>query len=205
MLNQHDRAFKEWALVCEAMKQGRQTVLVRKGGIREDEGVFRVNDPEFFLLPTYEHQNPDLLQPEVAARMDELTAAGFDPRTVTIDAYAVVDTVVVADSEESVNALAGEYVWNADYVRMRFDFNPYDPLYVILLRVYRLPRAVTLPMRPEYGGCKSWVTLERPLSTAGALPAVADAEFAERRKAVLDLLRGEHLVSSAPAPGSGAP
>ena len=64
MLTQHDRAFKEWAVVCDALKTGRQIVLVRKGGIREEEGVFRISDPEFFLMPTYEHQNPMLVQPE---------------------------------------------------------------------------------------------------------------------------------------------
>jgi hypothetical protein len=200
MLNQHDRAFKEWALVCEAMKQGRQTVLVRKGGIREDEGIFRVNDPEFFLLPTYEHQNRGLLQPEFAHDPNELATVGFDARTVTIDAYAVVDTVVVARDEKRVNALAHEYIWNADYVRMRFDFNPYDPLYVMMLRVYRLPKAVTLPMRPEYEGCKSWVTLERSLSTAGAVPALADDAFARRRAVVLDLLQGEELALAGEQP-----
>src|SRR5688500_9082628 len=58
----HDRAFKEWAVACEAMMRGIQTVLIRKGGIREEDGIFRVADSEFFLMPTYEHQNPALLR-----------------------------------------------------------------------------------------------------------------------------------------------
>src|SRR5579884_1921814 len=53
----HDRAFKEWAVACEAMAEGRQILLIRKGGLREEGNTFTVNDPEFFLLPTYEHQN----------------------------------------------------------------------------------------------------------------------------------------------------
>ena len=60
----HDRAFKEWAVVCEALKSGRQTVLIRKGGIREEDGIFRVDDEEFFLMPTYDHQTPKLVKPE---------------------------------------------------------------------------------------------------------------------------------------------
>ena len=199
MVDQHDRAFKEWAVVCEAMKTGRQTVLVRKGGIREDDGVFRIEDMEFVLLPTYEHQDAELLQPAFAAEVERELNAGYDARTIRIDAYATVEAIAVAGSEERVNRLSDEYVWNADYVRMRFDYNPYDPLYVIMLRVYSLPEAVVLPARPEYGGCKSWVTLDRPLSTLGATPALSDDEFARRRERVLDILQGEQLVT----PGRG--
>ena len=53
---------------------------------------------------------------------------------------------------------------------------------------FNMQQPYTLPMRPEYGGCKSWVTLERPLSTAGAVAAVAESEFARRRTAVLETL-----------------
>jgi hypothetical protein len=191
MLNRHDRAFKEWAFVCEAMKQGRQIVLIRKGGIREEEGVFQVNDPEFFLMPTYEHQNPDLLQGPYIADLEKMQTLPFDPRSVTIDAYAVVDTVRTCDDEDRLQELAVGHVWNEKYLRMRLNFNPYDPLYVLILRVYRLPAATTLPMRPEYGGCKSWVTLERPLSTADAVPALPDDEFRARRAKLLAILDGK--------------
>lgn len=188
MLTENNRALKEWAIACEAMKSGEQIVLIRKGGIREEEGTFRVADPEFFLMPTYEHQHPRLLQPTYAEKLREIQSAGFDPRTVTLDAYAVVDTVIVAPNEERVQALSGEHIWNEQYVKERFDFNPYDPLYVLLLRVYNLPQKTTLEMRPEYGGCKSWVTLERALATAGAVPALSEEEFACRRAAVMSVL-----------------
>lgn len=188
MLAENNRAFKEWAIVCEAMKAGEQIVLIRKGGIREEEGTFRVIDKEFFLMPTYEHQNPRLLQPAYVEKLKEIQSAGFDPRTVTLDAYAVVDRVVVAPDEERVRALSGEHIWNEQYVKERFDFNPYDPLYVILLRVYNLPQKTTLEMRPEYGGCKSWVTLERALGTVGAVPALNEEEFTRRRAAVMAVL-----------------
>jgi hypothetical protein len=75
-------------------------------------------------------------------------------------------------------------------VRHRFDFNPYDPLYLLLLRVYAFPRPTTLPLKPDYVGCKSWVTLDRPLSTQGCTPALSDADFAARRAALLERLAG---------------
>lgn len=190
MVQSHDRAFKEWALVCEAMKEGRQLVLIRKGGIREEEGVFQVNDPEFFLMPTYEHQNPDLLQEAYVADLEAMRKTPFDPRNVTIDAYAVVDTVRTCDDDDRLRELAGEHVWNEKYLQMRLNFNPYDPLYVLILRVYRLPVATTLPLLPQYGGCKSWVTLERLVSTQGAVPAIPDDEFQSRRAKLLAVLDG---------------
>jgi len=190
MLNEHNRAFKEWALVCDAMKEGLQTVLIRKGGIREEEGVFQVADPEFFLMPTYEHQNPELIQDAFVPLLEESRRIGFDPRSFTIDAYAVVDTVRTCENEEILRKLAGEHVWNDRYLELRLNFNAYDPLYVMILRVYRLPAAMTLPLLPEYGGCKSWVTLDRSLSTAGAAAAIPDSEFQARRAKLLAILDG---------------
>lgn len=181
----HNRAFKEWAVACEAMREGRQILLIRKGGIREESGAFTIDDPEFFLLPTYEHQNAELLQPAYTPKLQAIQAASHDPNSVTLDAYATVDTILVAKNDAQVNAVAREYIWNPAYVKQRFDFNPYDPLYLILLRIYTLPQPYTIPMRPAYSGCKSWVTLDQPLSTAGAVPAVPDAEFQRRRTALL--------------------
>lgn len=188
MLTQHDRAFKEWAVACEAMKEGRQILLIRKGGIREEGGVFTVNDPEFFLMPTYEHQNARLLEPEWVTRLEANRAIARNPNEVTIDTYAVVDTVLTAKDDDQVNAARDETIWNPTYVKERFDFNPYDPLYLLVLRVYNLPQATTLPLLPEYVGCKSWVTLATPLSTLDATPAISEDEFIRRRTALLGRL-----------------
>jgi hypothetical protein len=40
-------AFKEWAAVCEALAAGRQTIILRKGGIQEGREGFRVQHGEF--------------------------------------------------------------------------------------------------------------------------------------------------------------
>ncbi len=193
-----DRAFKEWAVSCQALLEGRQTLLIRKGGIREEGNVFRINDPEFWLMPTYVHQNSALLQPEWLPALEAIQAVPHDPNQVTISGYAVVDTIAVARDEAQVNGLAHEYLWNPTYVEMRFDFNPYDPLYLVLLRVYRLPEPFTIPMLPDYEGCKSWVTLDQPYATAAAIPVLSDLEFSARRDALLAHLSpsNDHFVIS---------
>ena len=187
MLQENDRAFKEWAVACDAIRDGRQVLLIRKGGIREEGGVFTLSDREFFLLPTFEHQNPALLQHEILQHLDTRNAAP-NPDTVLIDTYAVVDTILIARDDAQVNAVLHETVWNEEYVRQRFDFNPYDPLYLLLLRAYRLPSVAEMPLLPEYVGCRSWVSLDRVISTAGAAPAISDAEFEARKARLLDAL-----------------
>jgi hypothetical protein len=182
LLERNDRALKEWAAACEALRTGQQTALIRKGGIREVDGIFRVEDPEFFLMPTYEHQDFELLQDEY-----RLLAASNapPPSSVSIDTYCVVDSVIEVKREERLPAIRCEHIWNERYVRMRLEFNPYDPLFVILLRAYRIP-AAQIPMEPEYEGCRSWVTLKRGISTLGAAAALSDEEFQRRRALVLE-------------------
>src|SRR4051794_33314423 len=48
--------FKEWALVCEALGRGEQTILLRKGGIAEGRDGFGFRQDEFFLFPTFFHE-----------------------------------------------------------------------------------------------------------------------------------------------------
>ncbi len=45
-------AFKEWADVCAALLDGRQSLILRKGGIEEGPGGFRPEHAAFWLYPT---------------------------------------------------------------------------------------------------------------------------------------------------------
>ena len=51
-------AFKEWASVCDALLDGRQTIILRKGGVSEGTapGFFVPEHSEFWLYPTWVHQ-----------------------------------------------------------------------------------------------------------------------------------------------------
>ena len=53
-------ALKEWATACLLLKEGRQIMIIRKGGIDKEDKNFTSElsvDSEFLLFPTYEHQN----------------------------------------------------------------------------------------------------------------------------------------------------
>ena len=47
---------------------------------------------------------------------------------------------------------------------------------MILLRTYRIPRPVTVKVRDEYHGCRSWLELTRELPFEGT-PVLSDEEF----------------------------
>jgi len=46
--------------------------------------------------------------------------------------------------------------------------------------VHQLPASLELPMRPSYGGCKSWIELEREIDTTGTRPVLNDEEFGRK-------------------------
>ena len=180
-------ALKEWATVCRALETGRQIILLRKGGILEAIGGFELENPQFLLFPTYLHQNKDMLKPEAHA--------GFEPRTeepqhVTLASAAEVTDIVRLQSRAQMDAVEDEHVWTAPLIDMRFNYRPANPLYLLIVRAYRLPRPVTIANTPAYAGCKSWVPLDEPVSTTGATPVMDDENYESRRRQVMERIRG---------------
>ena len=75
-----------------------------------------------------------------------------------------------------VDALSPFYVWTTDYAEKRLAWKRRHPLHVLLLRTYRIPRPVTVSVKDEYGGCRSWLELQRDLPFEGT-PVLSDDEF----------------------------
>jgi hypothetical protein len=177
-------AFKEWAVTVRALAAGQQIALVRKGGIREEGREFRVEEPRFLLYPTYEHQRADLLQAPYRADLDAVLATPPPTGTVRLDHWAEVTDVYQTLEAAAVEALAPHFIWTSTYAQERLRWQPKKPLYILLLRVYRLPETHELPVVPSYLGCKSWVELEQPVSLEGMVPVLDDAAYAARRAAI---------------------
>jgi hypothetical protein len=203
MFERNHFALKEWAAVVEALATGRQTVLLRKGGVEEEGGGFRIEHPEFFLYPTFEHQHRRFIRPEFLGDFDRALTAQPPGEAVLIKAYAVVGAYFSVRNLDTLRALSEFHIWNEDFLRMRIAYKPEKPLHLVALRVHALP-PVTLPFRVEYRGCKSWVELDRELSTAGAEPALANAKF-ERALEVIASLAGREkaAVSTTQRPPPG--
>jgi hypothetical protein len=166
---------KEWAVTVRALDQGRQVVLLRKGGIREEGEEFRVVEPEFLLYPTYEHQREDLLKPEWR---EELRATLTQPRraeAVVFRHWARVAEVWEVREREKVESLAPRYLWTPEYALSRLHWKPGSPLLVLAVRVYRMAQEQAVAASPEYAGCRSWVRLQEAVEL-GKLDAVMSEE-----------------------------
>src|SRR5262245_56627718 len=118
MRSSDNRAYKEWAIVCRALAQGLQILILRKGGIAEGPRGFEVTDRQFFLFPTYLHQAPESVVPEWR---DEL-ASCVDPTPgrVSIRHYAIVSSWLRIGSVDQLRALRGLHLWSDELVEERF-------------------------------------------------------------------------------------
>ncbi len=175
-------ALKEWATVCRAIEAGRQIVLLRKGGIYEAAGEFEVEHRQFLLFPTYLHQNLKMLKPEAHVGFEPLAA---EPSKIEIRAAAKVTGIIELKDRKQMDAIDAEHIWTPALIDMRFNYRPENPLYLLIVRGYRLPKPVAIENTPAYAGCKSWVPLNSPVATAGAEPALPDADYDLARKRVL--------------------
>jgi len=199
-------AFKEWAVTVRALAEGEQLVTLRKGGIRETERHFELEHERFFLYPTFDHQRIDLVreshQPELRRALEEgvwsdgepsphawtLDGGIQQPDRVRIRAWAEVAGHFQVADRRCVDGLSPYYVWTPDYAEKRLAWKRRHPLHVLLLRTYRIPRPVTVKVRDEYGGCRSWLELQRDLPFEGT-PVLSDDEFeraAEEITAIID-------------------
>jgi hypothetical protein len=172
-------AFKEWAGICEALAEGRQSLILRKGGIAEGPGGFVPEHPAFWLYPTRVHEAEQGLRAGRPAPPDDSPAG-----TVTLRALAVVASIGFVDRPELLPALADLHIWTEETVAKRFHYRK-PGLWMLGVRVYRRPEPARLAVTPEHAGCKTWVPLDPPVDAAGAVPALDDAESARR----LDRLR----------------
>jgi hypothetical protein len=177
-------ALKEWASVCSALEEGRQIILLRKGGILEAIGGFELEHPQFFLFPTYLHQNAQMLKDGERKRLVQFSE---EPKEVVLSSAAMVSDIIRVRDRAQMDRLDREHIWTAPLIDMRFNYRPQNPLYLLLLRVYRLDRPMTIINTPEYAGCKSWVPLERPMPTQAAAPVLDDQEYEARRGRIKEL------------------
>jgi hypothetical protein len=151
-------AFKEWAAICRALAQRRQDVILRKGGIVEPGGGFRLEHREFLLLPTFLHQSPESLIPEARDLLDDIDADRPPPGQVVFTHAASVMQAHQIRAIEELARFRSRHVWSDAVVAERFH-RWRDELHVLEVDVTLLPEPLVLPWHDDYGGCKSWVTL----------------------------------------------
>ncbi|HZV05211.1 MAG TPA: DUF1802 family protein [Gemmataceae bacterium] len=177
-MNAFQHALKEWAVICRALADGRQALLLRKGGIAEKSGEFEVEHRRFWLFPTYVHQQHDGIVPEAAPLLEQAEADRPPPGIVRLTHFAEAAGIYHIRELADALKLSGLHCWSQQTVQARFEYRG-PGLYVLAVRVYRVAQAFGLPDTTEYAGCRSWVELDRALPTEGATPVLSEEAFAE--------------------------
>ncbi|MDQ2867684.1 MAG: DUF1802 family protein [Verrucomicrobiota bacterium] len=149
-------AFKEWSLVCDALGRGEQSIILRKGGIAEGRAGFSFQHDEFFLFPTFFHEQVEC----VRVRPTEIPTSAD---TITLRSYAKIEAAERVTSLAVAEALAPLHIVSADVVRERFHYEG-DGLQVAFVRIFALSDPWSFPDEKRFGGCRSWIDLPTPPS-----------------------------------------
>jgi hypothetical protein len=178
-------ALKEWAIVCKAIEDGKQVLLFRKGGIMEYRNGFELKHKVFFLFPTFEHQSIDSIQSEYREELEVLKQQQQQQQKdntqslnqkennisneknskvtqdiINISSFVEITHFIEINDISKLEKLEKYHIWNLDYVKMRFNYNPKKPLYLLMLRAYKLNEPIEIQNSPEWSGCKSWIQFD---------------------------------------------
>jgi len=162
-------ALKEWASVIDALGSGTQIVLIRKGGLADK--TFGLEAARFYLFPTNYHD-----------------AGGAEPTHVRITHWAAVRKTWQIRESWLLPSLESLTILDRDAIDTRYRFRPDQAINVIAVRAYKLAAPADVVMKPEYAGCRSWVSVDEEIDIDGSVPALEEHEMRSRIAAVDALL-----------------
>lgn len=174
-------ALKEWGAVAHALLDGRQTLLLRKGGIHEKAFTI-AGDGGFVLFPTVAHSHRERVRPEHADLLPRGEADVTDGALTVRCGVEIVAAIEVAHPDR-LPEVADLHIWTDASIREdRVAFRPRHPLHALVVRAVALPAPVTVPRTDAHGGCRSWLDLPElwdgrsgsPVHGAARLAADAD-------------------------------
>ncbi len=186
-------ALKEWAVICQALATGQQALILRKGGLAEDSGEFRLEHKRFWLFPTYTHQQAAGIRPEGLPLLEQAERARPAAAVIPLSHFAEVTGVYRLRELLPALLLGHLHYWSEETIRQRFAYRT-PGLLVLAVRVYRAAAVTELPNCPAYEGCRSWVELDRELPTADATPVLSDKAMEDLHRSLDALLNPTALA-----------
>jgi hypothetical protein len=182
-------AFKEWSGVCDALIQGRQTVILRKGGISEGSGPgqFAPEHTEFWLYPTWTHQSQQGLRSLGEQTTDTRATAPNPDGSIPIRGFVRLDLFGYVKSEDDLAALRPFHCLENETILKRFHYRK-PGLWVLAARVWRQDPGFSVFPTREHAGCTTWVILEQRLPTAGLTPVLDDTQWAQECHRIRSIL-----------------
>ncbi|HEX5789966.1 MAG TPA: DUF1802 family protein [Luteolibacter sp.] len=181
--------FKEWQVVCDALASGRQTLLLRKGGIHEGRDGFSFAHSSFYLFPTRFHALGDQVREGEVKVLPEWQPGD----EIVITHHAQASWAITLTDWDQVAALEPKHIYSQATVRDRFDWEgkgmASGSIHVALVRVRELAKPWVFPYEKGHGGCRSWVNIPGAPSIADARPVLDDIAYASA-KAEIEALIG---------------
>ena len=168
---------KEWATVVNALEEGKQTVILRKGGILETASGFQVESKRFFLFPTWEHQETKHVKPEFHGLLDNVLNNKPKEGYNRITSFAEVLDDKDIESKDIINALSEFHIWSDSYIEERINWKPEKPLRAIFLKTYKIHQ-IDLPLESDFEGCKSWIEINSNFNAGD--PTLNQSEISSR-------------------------
>lgn len=169
-------AFKEWQIIVDALRAGRQTLLLRKGGIAEGPDGFTPHNRRFWLFPTRFHAQHEktTLAPAPAAPEGE----------PALQAWAELTAARFVSDWSRIRTLAPHHAWTEAAVREKFDWDTPPGLHVLIVRIHQLTTPIAFTPTPAMAGCKSWIDLPWAIDDHPSSPVLDDAAFKARCAAI---------------------
>lgn len=172
-------AFKEWAVVCEALGCGAQSLLIRKGGIAEGREGFAFRHKEFLLFPTWFHA-----QARQVRGADKFPVPPEPTGVLEIRYAAVLEWTKYVEDIRLLKRLKQWHVWSDEVIEERFHYDTSPGAHVALVRTFRLDPPLRVQMKKSFGGCRSWVEVPDPEGIA--LVSVLSDEAHDRVRAAIE-------------------
>jgi hypothetical protein len=179
-------ALKEWAVVIRALHEGKQTLLLRKGGIAERG--FQIKGDRFLLFPTYEHQSEDVLRSPFRNYLLETLPAQLPGKIRIADWAKIEDSFPIAGLRQ-LDWLYPHHVWAQEFVEAKQNWmkDRRPTVLVLVLRVFRLIKPQIVNDKPKYRGCRSWLEIDEQVDVSESTPALSEKDFAKKARALRDI------------------
>ncbi len=153
-------AFKEWKLVADAIVDGEQSLLLRKGGISEGKVGFQWLHDRFFLFPSLFHEQSEQVLPfdDGTLRSWE-SPADLAEDDVVFSVYIETISVGRITDWHEVERLRPYHIWRDEIVKDRFEWGDEPGISWATIRAWKLAEPWVLKDRKSFGGCRSWIGL----------------------------------------------
>jgi len=177
-------AFKEWAVIVEALGAGAQTLILRKGGIAEGKDGFNVAHTHFWLFPTQYHQQMEKTKSEAA----QFASTSTPSDKIPLKFWAEVTDSVFIEDEQLIPKLNPFHLWREETIRERFHYKK-PGLFLLMTRIFHAQDPAEITITPEIEGCKSWIETAAVLPLKLSTPILKEDDFQSQRKQILNSIQ----------------